>query len=140
MTETTYFIDKDRVIAYLRLIAEREELPIEVLSEYPSVDDRVSYGIYVNSINSVDRTPYKLGIQPCGSIYIVTDQLQILYVSVQNDRQAPAMIDAIQSLAGDTAFWNGYHEVDYTQDVTIGARSQIRTYTFNLKRLDFNTA
>lgn len=140
MNETTYFIDKDRVIAYLRLIAEREELPIEVLSEYPSVDDRVSYGIYVNSINSVDRTPYKLGIQPCGSIYIVTDQLQILYVSVQNDRQAPAMIDAIQSLAGDTAFWNGYHEVDYTQDVTIGARSQIRTYTFNLKRLDFNTA
>lgn len=140
MNETTYFIDKDRVIAYLRLIAEREELPIEVLSEYPSVDDRVSYGIYVNSINSVDRTPYKLGIQPCGSIYIVTDQLQILYVSVQNDRQAPAMIDAIQSLAGDTAFWNGYHEVDYTQDVTIGARSQIRTYTFNLKRIDFNTA
>ncbi len=80
MQDTTYFIDKDRVIAYLRLIAEREELPIEVLSEYPSVDDRVSYGIYVNSINSVDRTPYKLGIQPCGSIYIVTDQLQILYV------------------------------------------------------------
>lgn len=140
MQDTTYFIDKDRVIAYLRLIAEREELPIEVLSEYPSVDDRVSYGIYVNSINSVDRTPYKLGIQPCGSIYIVTDQLQILYVSVQNDRQAPAMIDAIQSLAGDTAFWNGYHEVDYTQDVTIGARSQIRTYTFSLKRIDFNTA
>lgn len=137
---TTYFIDKDRVIEYLRLVAEQEDLPVEVLDTYPSVDDNVSYGIYVNSINAIDRSPYKLALQPCGAIYIVTDQLQILYVSVQNDRQAPALIDAIQSLAGDTKFWNGYHEVDYTQDVTIGARSQIRTYTFNLKRLDFNTA
>jgi hypothetical protein len=41
-------------------------------------------------------------------------------------------------MSADAAFFNGYYEVTFTQDIVIGNRSERRTYTFNLKRLNFN--
>lgn len=132
-------VTKAAVVAYLRAVAKEQSLPVQVQEVYPSIDDNVAYGVYVNSINVLNRLPYRLGIQKCGAIYIVTDQMDIMFVSYQNDPQAPAILGAINQLVTDSKFWDGYIEQDYRDNVTIGSRNQIYTYTFEMKRLDFNT-
>lgn len=131
------FVTKDEVIEYLRLLAPQEPI-IEVSGIYPNDDDIIPYGVYVNDIDMVAREPYQLGIQRCGSIYIATDEFNVLFVSFQNDPQARQMLEAINELAEDAEFWNGYHEVDFTMDTVFGNRSEKFTYTFTLKRLNFN--
>ena len=133
------FVTKAAVTEYLRAVAQEQSLPVQVQDVYPSIDDNVAYGVYVNSNNAVRRLPYKLGVQKCASIYIVTDFMDIMFVSFQNDPQAPVILEAINSLIQDAKFWNGYHEVDFTTDIKIGSRNQIYTYTLDLKRIDFNT-
>jgi hypothetical protein len=68
----------------------------------------------------------------------MTDQFQILFVSVQNDPKWIFIEERIQDMSADAAFFNGYYEVTFTQDIVIGNRSEKRTYTFDLKRLNFN--
>ena len=132
-------VTKAEVIAYLRAVAKEQSLPVQVQDTYPSIDDNVAYGVYVNSNNALNRLPYKLGVQKCGSIYIVTDQMDIMFVSYQNDPQAPAILETIHTMISDAKFWNGYHEVAFRDAVTIGSRNQIYTYTIEPKRIDFNT-
>jgi hypothetical protein len=64
--------------------------------------------------------------------------MDIMFVSYQNDPQAPVILEAINKLIQDAKFWNGYHEVDFSTNITIGSRNQIYTYTLDLKRIDFN--
>ena len=128
---------KDEVIAYLR-----ERMPdcpvVEVSGIFPSDDDIVKYGIYVDDVNMNIREPYKLGVTYSGGVYIATDVNAILFVSFQNDPQGQEVQRVIQELAQNTVFWDGYHEVSFTRDVVIGNRSEKHTYTFELRRLDFN--
>jgi hypothetical protein len=131
-------VTKAAVVEYLRLVAKEQSLPVQVQDVYPSIDDNVAYGVYVNSNNAVRRLPYKLGVQKCASIYIVSDNMDIMFVSYQNDPQAPVILEAINKLIQDAKFWNGYHEVDFSTNITIGSRNQIYTYTLDLKRIDFN--
>jgi len=62
----------------------------------------------------------------------------ILFVSVQDDPKWFYIERRIQDMSADSSFFNGYFEVNFTQDIVIGNRSEKRTYTFNLKRLNFN--
>ena len=86
----------------------------------------------------MNRTPYKLGLQKCGSIYTVTDEFYLMFVSFQNDPNAPAVTEAINTMIYDSDLWEGYHEVDFTNNVTFGARNKIRTYVISAKRVNFN--
>lgn len=112
---------------------------IEISDEYPSDDAIIRYGVFVDDVTSEDKSPYQLGVQYGGSIYIVTDAFQILYVGIQNDVNTNSITDAIQNLSSNLTLMNGYHEIDFVQDVVIGNRSEKRTYTFTLKRLEFLT-
>lgn len=129
---------KEEVIAYLKPLVPQCPI-VEINNVFPSADDIVKYGVYVDDINMNIREPYQLGVQYSASIYIATDVLVILYVSFQNDPQSPAVQEQIQALAQNTVFWDGYHEVSFTRDTVIGNRSEKHTYTFELKRLEFNT-
>jgi hypothetical protein len=73
-------------------------------------------------------------------MYDAVDEFNILYISYQNDPQAPVILNAINNLAGNVNFFDGYTSVEYNRDVTIGNKSEIHTYTFNLTRLEFNNA
>jgi hypothetical protein len=131
-------IVKQNVIDYIKVVADNLVPIVEVSGTYPSVDDIVPYGIYVDDVSTASREAYQLGIQPCGSIYTMTDQFQILFVSIQDDPKWVFIEERIQELSADSAFFSGYHEVTFTQNVVVGNRSEKRTYTFNLKRLNFN--
>lgn len=131
-------ITKQKIIDYIKVVADTLVPIVEVSGVYPSVDDIVPYGVYVDDVSTISRDTYQLGIQKCGSIYTMTDQFTILFVSIQDDPKWIFIEERIQDMSADSAFFNGYHEVNFTQDIVIGNRSEKRTYTFDLKRLNFN--
>jgi hypothetical protein len=111
---------------------------VEVSGIYPSSDDVVPYGVYVRDTHPVSREVNINGVTPCGQIYAVTDQFEILYVSFQDDPQSIFVLGTINDLAADRQFFSGYYEITYSKTEVIGNRSEKHTYTFSLKRLDFN--
>ena len=132
-------ISKTAIIAYIRQVTNTLTPIVEVSDVYPSADDIVAYGVYVDDVSTVSREVNQLGTTPCGSVYTMTDQFQVLVVSYQNDPQWIFMEERIQDMGSDSDFFQGYYEVTWTQDIVIGNRSEKRTYTFNLKRLNFNS-
>jgi hypothetical protein len=73
-------------------------------------------------------------------MYDAVDEFNILYISYQNDPQSKVILDSINNLAANVNFFDGYTSVEYSRDVTIGNKSEIHTYTFNLTRIEFNNA
>ena len=133
-------VDKAQIVTYLRAVARQQTPIVEVSATYPSEDDNIAYGLYVDDVTNNSRTVNQLAIQNCGSMYDAVDQFNILYISFQNDPQALVIQDAIEDLAGNVNFFDGYTSVEFDRVVTIGNRSEIHTYTFDLTRLDFNNA
>ena len=133
-------VDKAKVVTYLRDVAKLQTPIIEVSNTFPSEDDNIAYGLYVDDVTVNSRTVNQLGIQSCASMYNAEDQFNILYISFQNDPQAPVILNAINNLAGNVNFFDGYTSVEFDRDVTIGSRSEIHNYTFTLTRLEFNNA
>ena len=131
-------IVKQNIIDYIKVVADTLVPIVEVTGIYPATDDIVPYGVYVDDVSTVSREVNQLGVTRCGSVYTMTDQFSVLFVSTQNDPKWIYLEERIQGMAADAAFFNGYYEVTFTQDVVIGNRSEKRTYTFNLKRLNFN--
>lgn len=131
-------ITKQNIIDYLKVVTDTLVPIVEVSPIYPSADDIVAYGIYVDDVSTVSRDIYQLGITKCGSIYTMTEQFQILFVSFQDDPKWIFIEDRIQKLSADSDFFSGYTSVTFTQDVVIGNRSEKRTYIFDLQRLNFN--
>ena len=133
-------VDKAQIVTYLRAVARQQTPIVEVSATYPSEDDNIAYGLYVDDVTNNSRTVNQLAIQKCGAMYDAVDQFNILYISFQNDPQALVIQDAIEDLAGNVNFFDGYTSVEFDRVVTIGNRSEIHTYTFDLTRLDFNNA
>ena len=132
-------INKNSIINALRATIPTVTPRIEISDEFPSDDTIIRYGIFVDDVSVIDKTPYQLGVQYGGSIYTVTDSFVVLYVGIQNDIRTDSIVNAIQNLSSNLVLMNGYHEMDYTLDMVIGNRSEKRTYTFTLKRLEFLT-
>ena len=133
-------VDKADVVAYLRAVARTQTPIIEVSASYPSDEDTVAYGLYVDDVTTNSRSVNQLAIQKCGAMYDAVDQFNILYISFQNDPQSLAIQDAIEDLAANVNFFDGYTSVEFDREVTIGNKSEIHTYTFDLTRLEFNNA
>jgi hypothetical protein len=116
---------------------------IEVFDDFPSDDDIVRYGIYVSDIHTIERTPYRLAVNLGGNIYVATDQVKIVYVSFQDDTHQVDVNDYISGLVDYTMtgasqqLFDGYHERDFTQELYYGVQSEKHTWTFQLKRLEF---
>lgn len=133
-------INKNSLITVLRNTIPVVTPRIEISDEFPSDDGIIRYGVFVDDVSTTDKTPYQLGVQYGGSIYTVTDTFAVLYVGIQNDINTDSICNAIQNLSSNLALMNGYHEMDFTQDMVIGNRAEKRTYTFTLKRLEFLTS
>lgn len=132
-------VNRDEVVAYLRQVCNELTPIVEVSDIYPSDDLIVAYGVYVGDVDYQSREVYQLGVQKCGSIYTAIDSFDILFVSYQNDPLRIPVEDAVYNLASDSSFFNGYHEVTFSEDTVLGnSKSRRTTYTFNLKRLNFN--
>jgi hypothetical protein len=133
-------VDKAKVVTYLKKVAKIQTPIIEVSGTFPSEDDNIAYGLYVDDVTDNGRSINQLGVQSCASMYNAEDQFNILYISFQNDPQAPVILNSINNLAANVNFFDGYTSVEFDRDVTIGQRSEIHNYTFTLTRLEFNNA
>jgi len=133
-------VNKADVVAYLMDVARLQTPIIEVSSVYPAEDDTVAYGLYVGDVTDNTRTVNTLAVQQCGTMYDAIDVFNIMYISFQNDPQSSTIQAAINNLAGNLNFFDGYTSVEFSRSITIGNRSEIHTYTFNLTRLEFNNA
>lgn len=131
------YVTQDQIVVYLRERAPQSPV-IEVFETYPKDDSITPYGVYVKDVNTESREPYRLGVTYGGSIYTETDTFQIVFVSFQNDPQSYQMREVIENMAANVVFFNGYHEVDFTKDIEIGNRSEKYTYSYSVKRLEFN--
>jgi hypothetical protein len=132
-------ISKSDIINTLSNTIPKVSPRIEISDEFPSEENIIRYGVFVDDVFTTDKSPVKLGVQYGGSVYSVTDEFMILFVGIQNDVNTNSVTQAIQDLSSNIVLLNGYHEVDFTQDVVIGNRSEKRTYTFTLKRIEFLT-
>lgn len=131
-------ITKADIAAYINVVASQLTPIVEVSTIYPRTDDIIPYGIYVDDVSTINREVNQLGISTCGSIYNMTDQFSILFVSIQDDPNWPVLEERIQSMSADAQFFNGYYQVTFNQTIVVGNRSEKRTYSFELKRLNFN--
>jgi len=134
----TPLITKADIAAYIDVVASHLTPIVEVSTVYPRTDDIIPYGIYVDDVSTISREVNQLGITTCGSIYNMTDQFSVLFVSIQDDPNWPALEERIQRMSADPQFFNGYYEITFTQNIVVGNRSEKRTYVFNLRRLNFN--
>jgi hypothetical protein len=114
-----------------------KKLGIEVFDEFPQDKTQARYGVYVNDPAGGVRTPYSLAVRYGGNIYVVEDQMRIIYVTFQGDKKRDAMVDAIQSIVENNTLLDGYHERDFTMSQEYVNRAEYRTYDFILKRLEF---
>ena len=78
-------VDKAKVVTYLKTVAKIQTPIIEVSSTFPSEDDNIAYGLYVDDVTNNGRSINQLGVQACASMYDAEDQFNILYISFQND-------------------------------------------------------
>jgi hypothetical protein len=131
------YVTQDRIVVYLRERAPQSPV-IEVFETYPKDDSITPYGVYVKDVNTETREPYRLGVTYGGSIYTETDTFQVVFISFQGDPQSYQMREVIENMAANVVFFNGYHEVDFTKDIEIGNRSEKYTYSYSVKRLEFN--
>lgn len=111
---------------------------VDISTAWPSMTDNIPYGIYISNLYSIDRGINQLAIQPCGSIYNITDEFMILYVSFQDDAHMPIVQQTIANLLSNNLNFDGYHSLIYTHGITYGNRSEKHLYTVNLERIDFN--
>jgi hypothetical protein len=132
------YITKEMLVDYMKVVCDELTPIVEVSGIYPSNDDVVPFGVYVRDCHPISREVNQLGVTRCGSFYTVTDQFEILYVSFQDDPQSLVVLGRINDLAADSQFFDGYYEVTFSKTEVLGNRSEKHTYTFNLKRLDFN--
>lgn len=126
-------ITADQIIQELR----SRRTGFEIFDEYPSDLETVRHGIYVDSPITRDRQPYQLAVSSGGSIYTVTDQVEILVISFQGDVNLRSAEQAVQDLV-HSAILDGYHERDFYMDTGNLNRAEYRTYVFGFKRIEID--
>ena len=126
-------ISTAQVVTYLK----SRNTGFEIFSDY-AVDKEVNrHGIYVNDPSEANRVPYQLAVNYGGNIYESTDQMFIILVTFQDDKDKQAAELAITDIVDDNTLLNGYHRREYSMQQTYLNRAEYRTYSFNLTRLEF---
>lgn len=144
-TETTnsQYITSTEIVDALKLQIKTLRLKVPVYDEYPSDNTIIRYGLYVGNLYTSDRTPYQLALNLGGNIYYAVDQVIIVFISFQTDPNKAVikrLVDDLVTYQVPTTgleMMNGYFERDYAQSLEYGPQRERYTWTFSLKRLEF---
>jgi len=118
-------------------------VPVFSNTDFASDTDITRYGIYISDVVTTDRYPNKLGVTLGSSIYNAVDEFYIAYVSFQQDPNINRVRDIVNNLVTENypgtnvPFMNGYFERDYQEVLNYGTQRERYTWTFKLKRLEF---
>jgi hypothetical protein len=138
------YITTENVIATYKLyIPASYNIPI--YDDYPSDSDIVRFGLYVSDVHTVQRVPYQLAVQQCGSIYHATDQFKVTYVSYQDDPHNVQVNNIISDIVRyvdpltGKQLMDGYFNRHFDQVLTYGPNREKHDWTFHMVRLEFQT-
>lgn len=126
-------ISTQSVVTYLK----SKNTGFEIFPEYAVNKEVNRHGIYVNDPSQANRVPYQLAVNYGGNIYESTDQMLIILVTFQDDKDRENAVKAITDMVDDNTLLNGYHRREYSMQQTYLNRAEYRTYSFNLTRLEF---
>jgi hypothetical protein len=112
------------------------KLGVELFGEFPQNNEAVRYGIYVSDVTTVDRNPYQLAVNYGGNIYMVSDAMDIIFVTFQGDKNKDRVLTALQGLVENNVLMDGYHQRDYTVDENWVNRAEYKTFSYTLKRIE----
>ncbi|MFY8212450.1 MAG: hypothetical protein ACOVLB_07295 [Candidatus Nanopelagicus sp.] len=121
------------VVAYFK----SKNTGFEIFSDYAVNKEVNRHGIYINDPSETNRVPYQLAVNYGGNIYEGTDQMLIILVTFQDDKDREKAVKAITDMVDDNTLLNGYHRREYSMQQTYLNRAEYRTYSFNLTRLEF---
>lgn len=143
VTTNNQYITQGEIIDALKLQIKQLKLTVPVYDEFPSDSNIVRYGLYVSDLFVGDRSPYQLALNLGGNIYIAIDEFTVTYVSFQKDPNRALIRKLVDDLVTyedpktELEMMNGYFERDYVQSLDYGPQLQKYTWTFRLKRLEF---
>jgi hypothetical protein len=121
------------VVAYFK----SKNTGFEIFSDYAVNKEVNRHGIYINDPSEANRVPYQLAVNYGGNIYEGTDQMLIILVTFQDDKNREKGVKAITDMVDDNVLLNGYHRREYSMQQTYLNRAEYRTYSFSLTRLEF---
>ena len=121
------------VVAYFK----SKNTGFEIFSDYAVNKEVNRHGIYINDPSEANRVPYQLAVNYGGNIYEGTDQMLVILVTFQDDKNREKGVKAITDMVDDNTLLNGYHRREYSMQQTYLNRAEYRTYSFNLTRLEF---
>jgi hypothetical protein len=119
---------KQTVVDYLK----KQKLDIEVFDEMPTDKTNVRHGIYVSNFMIASTSVQSQGFG-CGQVTNVVEELEILLVSVQDDKKLLPADDAITEIPKTLV---GYSSITFTVGLEFLNRAEYRTYNFDLNRIE----
>ena len=107
----------------------------EVFTEVAVVTESARTGIYIGPVVR-SREPYQLGVTQGGSIYHVTEQVEVTINTFQGDKNLPKAKNALAALVDDPVVVDGYHERSYSEDNNTVGRSDHLIIQLQFKQIE----
>ena len=119
---------KQTVVDYLK----KQKLDIEVFDEMPTDKTNVRHGIYVSNFMIASTSIQSQGFG-CGQVTNVVEELEILLVSVQDDKKLLPADHAITEIPNTLI---GYSSITFNTEREYLNRAEYRSYNFELNRIE----
>jgi hypothetical protein len=107
---------------------------LEVFTEFPADQSKISEGFYVARTYQADRTKASNGITSGGHIYLVTDRIELYLITQQVNPFVENLLGLFPTLLDDSLFV-GYHLREHTIDQQYINNSERYRVVFDLTRL-----
>lgn len=107
---------------------------LEVFTEFPADEDKISEGFYVARVYQADRSKAAVGTSPGGSIYFIKDRIEMYIVSQQVNPFLDGLLALFPTLL-DNAIFQGYHIREHSIDQVYVKNSERYRIIFDLTRL-----
>lgn len=106
---------------------------VEVFTEFPADQNKVSEGIYVSRIYQAARVKSNNGITPGGHVYLVTDRIEMYIVSQQVNTFVNNLLNLMTTLL-DNQLFSDYHLREHTIDQVYVNNSERYKVVFDLTK------
>jgi hypothetical protein len=120
-------VTKKQIIDYLK----SKKLGVEIFDEYPTDKTNVRHGIYVSNPMVQSTTVFLQST--CGSMYEIKEEVDVLFVSIQDDLRLEPAADAITDIPISTIA-DSFVDIIFTTDREYLNRAEYRSYKFELTR------
>ena len=107
---------------------------VEVFTEFPSNENKISEGIYVARVYQEERIIHNNGILPGGHIYYIKDRVEMYLVTQQVNTFVNNLLGIFPTIL-DSSLFSGYFIREHTIEQQYVNNSERYKIVFDLTRL-----